>query len=106
MLLLGRRDARLLLRGTSLLVGSELYACRFLYSFIGCGRKLFGAGGGCTDGREGAAIRHFTVGLDFSQSDLEKKLAEVAERAAPPSLIRGALQLRVSGDGKEVSTYR
>ncbi|XP_026191912.1 ubiquitin carboxyl-terminal hydrolase 5 [Cyclospora cayetanensis] len=27
--------------------------------FIGCGRKLYGAGGGCADGREGAAIRHY-----------------------------------------------
>ncbi|PFH34670.1 hypothetical protein BESB_067030 [Besnoitia besnoiti] len=27
--------------------------------YIGCGRKLYGIGGGCADGREGAAIRHF-----------------------------------------------
>ncbi|KYK68818.1 UBA/TS-N domain-containing protein [Toxoplasma gondii TgCatPRC2] len=27
--------------------------------YIGCGRKLYGVGGGCADGREGAAIRHF-----------------------------------------------
>lgn len=28
-------------------------------SYIGCGRKNYGIGGGCIDGSEGAAITHY-----------------------------------------------